>query len=202
MVIEGSSKEARLTGPLLSVPGARTIEGYAILYNRMSLYDPLGDKEDFIDWVATIHLLSFTSEGMDYHRNGICVVVDMKGMTWDHFDPETRKKASQLVDNKLPCRLKRLLVLNPPVFLSALMAIARLFVKSKILQRVRMLSSEADLLKYIDKDQLHESYGGDVSYTNQQWFDHIVEAKKRLIKKPKKKNIQKKKKATTKENVN
>mmetsp|Transcript_14408 Transcript_14408/g.15974 ORF Transcript_14408/g.15974 Transcript_14408/m.15974 type:complete len:304 (-) Transcript_14408:528-1439(-) len=181
------SKEVTLCGAFLSVPGARTIEGYALLYNRVTFLNPATvDREDALDFATAVHLLSFTSEGMDYHRNGICVVVDMKGMTWAHFDVEMRKKLMELLENKFPCRTKRLLVLNPPVFLTALMAIARLFVKSKILSRMRILSSEADLLKYIDKSQLHEYYGGDVSYTPQQWLDHILEAKKRLFQQSKK----------------
>jgi hypothetical protein len=61
---------------------------------------------------------------------------------------------------------------NPGVIFSTMMKLAPGVIKPKLIQRVKELS-KADVLKYIDEDQLITDYGGKITYNPEKWYNDL-----------------------------
>jgi len=76
-----------------------------------------------------------------------------------------------------PLRVKKILIMNPPAIFDAIMKIAKTFSKTKMMDRIEMVSKK-DLPKYFDKDNLIEEFGGNLQFS----FEKSIEAMQEWVK--------------------
>ncbi|XP_040074147.1 alpha-tocopherol transfer protein-like isoform X1 [Ixodes scapularis] len=95
---------------------------------------------------------------------GVVGVADLDGLKISHllyFTPSEIRKLIKLVQECYPLRLKGVYVVNNPALFELLFAVAKLFLKPKLLKRFRFIGRDYEKLhKLIPRDRLPEEYGG------------------------------------------
>jgi len=160
------------------VVGARTKNGCGLVYYQVKDFEI--NKEPFtipnmmklIVWYYTVGIFC---EGMDYFRNGVEMVEDLEGFGWKHFDVDFQKKMGSAFTDTFPLRIKKVHVMNPPSIFDAIMKIAKTFSKSKMMDRIEIISKKSDILKFVEKDNLLDHFGGNLSYDNDKALLFITE---------------------------
>jgi len=144
------------------IPGARAKDGTGLVFIEIANIE-IG-KEPFtiptmMKWISWYYYIGIFMEGMDYFRNGITMVEDLEGMGWKHFDIDFQRKMSSIWTDTFPMRVKKVLVLNPPVIFEALMKIVKTFMKAKIIDRFAIVSQK-EVSKSVSKDVAPVKFGG------------------------------------------
>jgi len=120
-------------------------------------------------------------ESPDFHRNGFVLIEDLSHCGLKNFDmrPTSHFRGKKMdMQDLFPGRIQAIYILNPPfqLLFRALLKIAKLVVKQKLLKRVQLLSKNEDLLNYIEADQLWDKFGGSLVYNHE---EHIAEQLKK-----------------------
>jgi len=76
------------------------------------------------------------------------------------------KKLASVYQDAYPIKIKKIFIVNPPSFLVALMEVAKLFMKKKLLDRVAPVRPEG-LPEYFEHDQIPAYLDG--GYTQDFW---------------------------------
>jgi len=176
---------AKLNKPLIksdfamTIPGARTKNGHGIIYGKFGNMVPDDHPnfvKDIMDYIMWNNMVGIFLEDMEYHRNGVCFIADMKSTGWRNLDMKLQKTVNSALMDNFPMKISQVIVLHPPAIFKPLLAGARLFVKKKILDRIEMLEPE-DLLKFVAPDQLAAEFGGKITYTIEtylEWVDQVL----------------------------
>jgi len=162
----------------LKIPGCRGKNGEGIIYVKMGAMVP-ADHEDFTEscvrWTVWNGMHGGLFESIDYFRNGIMMVADLKDMGWHNVDFTVQKRiGSALLDN-FPMRTCKILIINPPWILNAFLSGMSLFIKKKVMERIYVLEKPEDLATHIEKESLLTEYGGELEYTVNDWFVFLQE---------------------------
>jgi len=75
------------------------------------------------------------------------------------------------MDN-FPLRIVKVLMLNPPGVVQAMLGLVRLFVKKKIMDRLEIVQRD-DITNFIDEDQLWTEFGGSCEYSIERLIQDI-----------------------------
>jgi len=160
----------------VTIPGARTKDGYGIYYAKFGNMVPEDHGKNFVndilDYILWNNMVGSFYEDMDFHRNGLCFVADMKAVGWKNMDLKLQKTVNSALMDNFPMKISQVLVLNPPGIFKPLLAGSRLFVKKKIMDRIQIVEPE-DLLNFISSDQLSADFGGDLQFTIETYIDWV-----------------------------
>ncbi|KAL1430465.1 hypothetical protein MTO96_041683 [Rhipicephalus appendiculatus] len=100
----------------------------------------------------------------DTQVRGIVAIVDLKGLSiyhLAHYTPSAIRTAVSLVQDSMPIRLKGIYVTNNPKIFDILFAIAKTFLKTKLLKRIRVFGYDLkELPKLMPDDVIAEENGG------------------------------------------
>jgi len=160
------------------VPGTRSKDGCGILYAKVAnmLEDP-EVSEDYTKEMVDLSVWNSASgnmfEDLDFHRNGLIFIFDLHGVGWKNINLSLQKHINSALMDNFPMKVTRVLILNPPMILGALVNGVRLFVKRKIIDRIKIVEMD-ELLEYVDPEQLHIDFGGKVNYPPEA-FVHFVD---------------------------
>lgn len=95
---------------------------------------------------------------------GIVVVVDLKGLGiyhLAHYTPSVIRTVVSLVQDVMPMRLKGIYFVNNPPIFDVFLAIVKLFMKAKLLRRIRILGYQPKgLHELVPEDVIPEEHGG------------------------------------------
>jgi len=160
-----------------AIPGARDKLGSGITYTLMATDMEIGKEPytipTFKKWFAWFYFVGIFHDGIDSLRGGITFIEDLSGFGWKHFDIDFQKQMSSIWTDVFPVRLRRVLVLNPPVIFSAIMKICKTFMKGKLLDRFEVVDKVKDLRQWIAEDQLSTAFGGSVQYDYANWIKEL-----------------------------
>jgi len=159
------------------IPGARDKLGAGITYTIMAEDMEIG-KEPFTiptmkKWFAWFYYVGIFHDGIDSLRGGITIIEDLSGFGWKHFDIDFQKQMSSIWMDVFPLRIKRFLVLNPPIILGAITKICKTFMKGKMLDRIEVIDKMKDLRQWVAEDQLPTQFGGSLQYDNVAWVKDL-----------------------------
>jgi len=147
----------------MMIPGARAKDGSSILYCKLSRLVPGDMGKNFIkilvDYVVWNNSVGTFMDGLDYHRNGLIFIADLEGVGWKNIDINLQKKVNGALMDNFPLRIKKVLILNPPPIIQAILSCIRIFLKKKIMDRMEIVKQE-DILNFVDEDQLWTEVGG------------------------------------------
>jgi len=161
------------------IPGARDKTGCGIAYMIMGDDMQIG-KEPFTintmkKWLAWLYFVGIFHDGVDYLRNGVTMIEDLTGYGWKHFDVDFQKQMSAMWVDTFPLRVKRILVLNPPMIFGAIIKICKTFMKVKMLERLEVVEKQKDLKKWVDDDKLPTFFSGTSTFDHAQWVKKLRE---------------------------
>ncbi|XP_073435595.1 snurportin-1 isoform X3 [Dendrobates tinctorius] len=117
---------------------------------------------------ALFYLLDRTVESVDTQRNGLVFIYDMGGSQYSNFELELSKKILSLLRGAFPARLKKVLIVSPPVWFRVPYSIISLLLKEKLRERVHMVSM-SELLEHLPAQCLPESLGGLLPWDPGSW---------------------------------
>ncbi|KAG8440287.1 hypothetical protein GDO86_006158 [Hymenochirus boettgeri] len=108
---------------------------------------------------ALFYLLDRAMESIDTQRNGLVFIYDMGGSQYNNFELELSKKILSLLRGAFPARLKKVLIVSPPVWFRVPYSVISLLLKEKLRERVHMVSV-SELFQHLPAHCLPESLGG------------------------------------------
>ncbi|XP_053320699.1 tyrosine-protein phosphatase non-receptor type 9 [Spea bombifrons] len=108
---------------------------------------------------ALFYLLDRAVESPDTQRNGLVFIYDMGGSQYSNFELDLSKKILSLLRGAFPARLKKVLIVSPPVWFRVPYSIISLLLKEKLRERVYMVNV-SELLQHLPPQCLPESLGG------------------------------------------
>ncbi|XP_075713893.1 tyrosine-protein phosphatase non-receptor type 9 [Rhinoderma darwinii] len=117
---------------------------------------------------ALFYLLDRAVESVDTQRNGLVFIYDMGGSQYSNFELELSKKILSLLRGAFPARLKKVLIVSPPVWFRVPYSIISLLLKEKLRERVHMVSM-SELLEHLPPQCLPESLGGLLPWDPGSW---------------------------------
>jgi hypothetical protein len=152
---------ARCNG-FFTTPDTRDKLGRGMMYlypSRMPKPDQY-TLEDYYDF-AVYFFQQNVKLPLSWHRHGTTYIEDLTGFKMSHMDSRIGSKTQKIFQNNFPARIQSILIVDPPAkgLVKALLKIARLFMKKKIIDRVKIISRK-ELLEHVDEDQLLEHFGG------------------------------------------
>jgi hypothetical protein len=155
------------------VPAVRSKEGHVVVFLRPAMVDPkkitIDDLNKFMAYFY-IHIIQF--ERMDAFRNGYMVVQDFTGYSWKHFDMGLQKAMGAIFQDNFPITRRKCLVINPPTIFKALLAVFKLFIKKKLMDRIKVIKPE-ELQDYIDLDDIPIMYGGKLDWDGKKSHEFV-----------------------------
>jgi len=159
---------------LLSIAGTRSLNGCGILYfSPASIMPGSSTYQSVIDILVWYWGIGMEKERVDAHREGVIIVQDMSGFSWKNFDTRFERHIAEAMQDHFPQRVKKILLLNPPVILRAVLAVLRVIMKKKMMDRFEVVDLPG-LLRYVSADQLWTRYGGKVEYSVDTWISDLT----------------------------
>jgi len=120
----------------LTIPGARSKDGNSILYCKLGRMVPseLGKNylKTIIEFIIWNNSIGTFLDGLDYHRNGLIFIADLQGVGWKNIDISLQRKVNSAMMDNFPLRISKVLIMNPPSIINAVISCARVFVKKKL----------------------------------------------------------------------
>jgi len=173
--LEDIDKDLVRTAASWIIPGSRTKDGHGIVFAQIANLVPSdwGHKK-IIDWIVWVYTKGILLEGMDWHRNGIVTLQDLAECGWKHFDTSLQQKMMGALNDNFPLRMKQMYLLNPPSFLKVLLKIAKLFMKKKMMDRIRVATLE-DVREIVPENELCVQFGGSYKYEIGQYLKIMEE---------------------------
>eukprot|EP01117_Protostelium_nocturnum_P003337 TRINITY_DN14317_c0_g1_i1.p1 TRINITY_DN14317_c0_g1~~TRINITY_DN14317_c0_g1_i1.p1 ORF type:complete len:274 (-),score=103.13 TRINITY_DN14317_c0_g1_i1:181-1002(-) len=165
-VVKKSDLNPKLLESLWSfgIPGAKSKKGGLITYlipgNIMLKEYKIEEIFDFL--VYSWEMIS--NEPLSSHRNGAIYVEDISNMGLKNMDMSKNGKMKD-IQSAFPIKVSAILIMKPGMILRALMTVAKLFVKTKIINRTVALKKSEQIFDWVDASQLHESFGGNLKFS-------------------------------------
>jgi hypothetical protein len=94
----------------------------------------------------------------------------MENMGWRHFDQKLEKIMAEVYQDTFPMRWAKFGLLKPPIILRAMMQIMRLFIKKKLMDRMKVCRSSQEVFEWVDKDQVPKQFGGHLDYSESDYL--------------------------------
>jgi hypothetical protein len=147
---------------ILTPPLSRDKEGSQVVYYRPGMAKKHTVKpHDFC--LSVYYLLQQCIHDPRTQRQGFLFVCDLRNTKLFQLDRKLIKSILDMLSNKFPARLKKVLLLEPPGFFNIAFRIIRSLIPSKYVEKLA-IARFADLPMYVDADKLLPEYGGTLQF--------------------------------------
>lgn len=117
-----------------------------------------------------VHQLDSALEDVVTQRKGVVFIYNMSDSEYSNFDYELCQKILNLLKGAYPAKLKKVLIVSPPLWFRAPFHLLRLIVREKLRDRVWLLSTE-QLKDHIPAHALPTELGGNYQHNHQAWIE-------------------------------
>lgn len=117
-----------------------------------------------------VYQLDSALEDIITQRNGIVFIYNMCDSEYSNFDYELCQKILYLLKGAYPAKLKKVLIVSPPLWFRAPFHLLRLIVREKLRDRVWLLSIN-QLPEHVPKGVLVADLGGTYQHDHQAWIE-------------------------------
>lgn len=142
---EGATVRAILQSGFISfLEKARCSQGRGVLVIRMARHDSKRFAAE--DVLAAAHrvILYAIRKHQRLQAVGFTVISDMTGVGAHNVDVRLPKLLSSSIEKRMPVRICKIVVINPPVFFAAVFRLVRMFLSAKMRSRLVRLSHKPD----------------------------------------------------------
>ena len=136
-------------------------QGHALLHMRFSRSRP--DLFNAAQVTAAVHfiLMKALRRSPLTQIYGLIMLPDLTSSGMSNFDKEVPKQVIKMLSKKLPVRLSGVMINNPNFMLHVVLPVAKLFMPTKLAQRIRIVSEgELTTLYGLPRDLLPPEIGG------------------------------------------
>lgn len=116
-----------------------------------------------------VYQLDSALEDITTQRNGIVFIYNMSNSDYSNFDYELCQKILNLLKGAYPAKLKKVLIVSPPLWFRAPFHLLRLIVREKLRDRVWLLNA-GELLDHIPPHALTSELGGTYQHDHIAWI--------------------------------
>lgn len=117
-----------------------------------------------------VYQLDSTLEDIITQRNGVVFIYNMSNSDYSNFDFELCQKILNLLKGAYPAKLKKVLIVSPPLWFKAPFHLLRLIVREKLRDRVWMLRMD-QLTEHVPSSCLTSELGGTYEHNHQAWIE-------------------------------
>jgi len=161
-----SEIDHRLFDVSFYLPGSRDKLGRSVRYLNINRVIPNTGPfmaAEMTKWEVWLHYVGFFCDGMDGLRNGCCLVAQLDGYGWKHFDVDFQRQMAPIWVDTFPVLVRKMLMLNPPSIISAILKITTMFMKEKMMDRIEQVDVK-EITKIVEPQFLVKEFGGDVEW--------------------------------------
>jgi len=156
--------------------GSKDDAGRGVLWVRLRNHNPKESKAPNMARFITTLMLQSVLKDVDSQRQGIAVVNDMTGLKLSNLDPATAKAIFGSVFPRLPVRVGRICIFNPPWILGhVILPVVLTFMSRKLRGRIAVVNGNKfdALQQYIPSASLPEELGGTLKYDAAAWCQQL-----------------------------
>lgn len=117
-----------------------------------------------------VYQLDCALEDIITQRNGLVFIYNMSDSDYSNFDYDLCQKILNLLKGAYPAKLKKVLIVSPPLWFRAPFHLLRLIVREKLRDRVWLLKTE-QLLEHVPPYALTLELGGNYQHDHQAWIN-------------------------------
>lgn len=159
------------TKKIIIPPTSRDKEGSQIVYYKPALARKHEVKpKDFC--ISIYYLLQKSIRDPVIQRKGFLFICDLRNTKLTQVDRKLVKSILDMLSNKFPARLKKVLLLEPPSFFNIAFRLIRPLIPAKYLEKVATAKIQ-DLLTYADSDKVLPDYGGTLAFDPISYLDQL-----------------------------
>jgi len=158
--------------------GARDAGGRGVLWLRLRYHDPKKSKADDMKRLVTNVMLSALNDP-EVQRKGLVIVQDMNGLKLKNLDPKAGKELFGSVFPRLPIRIGRIIILNPPWFVGhVLLPVVFTLMSKKLRGRITLINGNKmePLLEHVGASMLPPELGGTHTFNEAKWAQGMIAA--------------------------
>ncbi|XP_055346155.1 tyrosine-protein phosphatase non-receptor type 9-like isoform X2 [Paramacrobiotus metropolitanus] len=160
-----------------TVLDAKDLQGATIGVLTARLHNPetkpATEKERTVTMQAVLFQLDAALASRETQRNGLTLVYDMMGVRWLTADLRFAKHLLSILKGGFPARLKKILIVDPPSWLSIPLSVIRPFITPKMLERIYLIN-RVQLREHIAPHSIPESLGGTLRHDHAHWIGLCV----------------------------
>jgi hypothetical protein len=129
-----------------------------------------------------VKLLAWVIDNLSYdgavQENGLSFVVDGGGAGWGNLCRHTQRAVIDMLQNRMPVRLRAILIANPPTIASVVLTIIKPFLKAKLRDRIHKVD-EKGLVELVGEDAVpgERFEGGKAAIDIQKWLERVEQEK-------------------------
>lgn len=124
--------------------------------------------------------LDVALDDFDTQRAGIVFIYNMSGAKYAHFDYELSQKILSLLKGAYPARLKKVLIVNAPIWFKAPFRVLQLFIREKLRDRVHIIS-QTTLVHHVPIEAIPEDLSGMLKIDHKNWLEHCLKVHEKDI---------------------
>jgi len=159
---------------LLTDTSSRDAEGAQIVYFRPSLMSAKQTAntttQDFCR--AVFFLLQRCIADPTTQRQGFLFICDLRGTSMTSVDYRLIKAVINMLQNRFPGRLKRVLLLEPPRFFKMAFKMIKPLIAEKYLQKMSIVTLP-EILEHAPAANLFKEYGGELEYDHSKFLELV-----------------------------
>jgi len=159
---------------LLTDTSSRDAEGAQIVYFRPSLMSTKQtantSTQDFCR--AVFFLLQRCITDPITQRQGFLFICDLRGTSMTSVDYRLIKAVINMLQNRFPGRLKRVLLLEPPRFFKMAFKMIKPLIAEKYLEKMSIVSLP-EILQHAPASNLFKEYGGELEYDHSKFLELV-----------------------------
>lgn len=143
--------------------GSRAKDGKVITYMFAGRYDPNLPLHEVVLYMMWLFDHTVCEEHLDSWRRGTCYIEDITGAGYSTTPKSKDKAAMGEMQNVFPILIRSILIVEPGFIIRALLAIARVFMRDKVMKRIECVKREV-VLERVDPAELLPFFGGTAEY--------------------------------------
>jgi len=160
-------------GFLTLVEGAKDQKGRNVVYIRPRFIDPSRFAKEEVAryiWFCLEHVL----DNEETQKYGMVAINDAIGVSMSNFDYNLVSLVADSLQKRLPIRIARVSLLNPPVFFDVIWRVLQFLVNEKIRSRIQVTLDYATLLEYFDMSSILVEHNGELVHEHSKWIQNVI----------------------------
>lgn len=165
-------------------------KGFRDIYGRMLRVFWLGQEDSskrsleytYTFWYFQLYYLIDT-EPLSAWRNGICLLVDLKGFGWRNLDMSSKgRESNRAMQGLFPFRIRVIYAFNGGSIVTALVQAAKLVLPKKLMARVKLVDV-SELKAIVPPQYLLAEHGGECPLTLKDFQKELLDTEDELFNK-------------------
>ncbi len=137
------------------------------------------------DWKQMVRLMTTLMDSLsadfDDIRTGSVFLLDVSELGWANFSADVERKMAGLYQDAYPIKIKRMVLLDSPFIIWAVLKVISLFLKQKLRDRIQMLTRpEFMSSEHFFKQGLSARFGGTHKTSFRQWSTERIKRRESL----------------------